>query len=165
MTRVTFIGLSIFLSICYTCSEPRLDSKQEEWDYYNKSYMTVDRLLLDGSAFVNVDTIKVVKDGFKMIRVYSEKEKYILRQNFPNPFNSSTKIEFQLTKASNVRIDIYNTVGQRIKILINQKMQSGQHRVQWGGTNNGGIPVSSGTYFYQLMVDNRLITKKMLLLK
>ena len=85
--------------------------------------------------------------------------------NFPNPFNPSTTISFNLT-AKGTKIEIYNLKGQRVKILPVSPSQSHKTSVVWNGTDQNNKPVSSGIYFAALRVDGRsLKTKKMMLMK
>ena len=90
---------------------------------------------------------------------------FVLQQNFPNPFNPSTTIKYSLPKSSNVEVQIFNSIGQRIKTLVNQFQNNGDHTLQWDGNNDSGQKAASGTYIYQINVDGRLQTKKMMLLK
>ena len=71
-----------------------------------------------------------------------------LSHNFPNPFNPSTNIEFQLPTSSNVKIVIFNQIDQIIRNLIDQFMPNGPQIVEWNGKNEQRIFVSSGVYFY-----------------
>ncbi len=75
---------------------------------------------------------------------------YALFQNFPNPFNPSTEIRFQLPEASHVTVRIFNALGQEIRRLEERQYEAGMHSVRWDGTDNAGNPVSSGVYIYQL---------------
>ncbi len=91
---------------------------------------------------------------------------YRLAQNFPNPFNPATVIEYSLPKASRVSVAIYNAIGQEIARLVGNEMQSpGAHEVTWNGKDASGKAVSSGVYFYRLETPDARITKKMMLLK
>lgn len=90
---------------------------------------------------------------------------YALNQNYPNPFNPSTTISFDLPERSNVRLEIYNLLGQKIATLIDQTLAAGEYKVAWGGKNSAGQPIASGIYIYRLLADDFLQTKKMLLLK
>jgi hypothetical protein len=80
--------------------------------------------------------------------------------NYPNPFNPSTKINFTLPLNTNVRITIYNSIGQEILELVNGNYEAGSHMVLFDGKN-----FSSGIYFYSVEAGNYFVTKKMLLLK
>ncbi|MBN1352816.1 T9SS type A sorting domain-containing protein [candidate division KSB1 bacterium] len=91
---------------------------------------------------------------------------FVLEQNYPNPFNATTKIRYWLPKSSRVNLIIYNSLGQEVKTLVENKYQeAGNYTINWDGTNNGGIHVSGNTYIYRLNVDNLSLTKKMTLLK
>ncbi len=92
-------------------------------------------------------------------------EKFILEQNFPNPFNSATTIKFRLAVANPVSLKIYNTGGQEIKTLIQSVQSAGPKSVIWDGTNNAGIPVGTGIYIYRLKAGAEIQSRKMLLLK
>ncbi|HEX9252145.1 MAG TPA: FlgD immunoglobulin-like domain containing protein, partial [Ignavibacteriaceae bacterium] len=75
---------------------------------------------------------------------------FILDQNYPNPFNPSTQIKFSLPISSNVRITIYNLLGEVVRELLNTDMNSGVHTIQWNSDDASGRKVSSGIYFYEL---------------
>jgi len=86
--------------------------------------------------------------------------------NYPNPFNPSTRIEFSIQNISNVELAIFNTKGQIIKTLINNELTKGSHSIIWGGDNESGKSVGSGVYHYKLSVDGKTeAVKKCLLLK
>jgi hypothetical protein len=87
--------------------------------------------------------------------------------HYPNPFNPSTTISFNLTaeEAENTELVIYNVKGQKVKTLVNEYLEAGNHTFLWNGTDKNGKPVSSGIYFYKLKSSNYNNTKKMLLLK
>jgi len=88
-----------------------------------------------------------------------------LMQNNPNPFNPSTTIQYILVKPTNVQLTIYNSLGQVIRTLVNEKQLQGLKSVVWNGENDFGEPVSSGIYFYNLRVGEQAQTNKMLLIK
>jgi hypothetical protein len=88
-----------------------------------------------------------------------------LKQNYPNPCNPTTKIEYQLSKPSNVKINIYDSVGKLVKELINEQSNSGNYSAVWNGKDNYGNTVASGTYFYQIQAGDFVQAKKMILLK
>ncbi len=92
-------------------------------------------------------------------------DKYELRQNFPNPFNPETSIIYGLPKESNVRIEVYNLLGQAVVTLVNEKQKSGYHSVQWNGCDNSGTMMKSGVYIYRITSGGFTETKKMILLK
>ena len=88
-----------------------------------------------------------------------------LYQNFPNPFNPTTNIEFALTKASDIKLEIFNVVGQKVQTLVSSQMQPGIYSVTWDGRDSRGNSVVSGVYLYRLVAGNTVQTKKMILLK
>jgi len=90
---------------------------------------------------------------------------FSLKQNFPNPFNSETVMEYFLPKESQVKITIYNLLGQRVKIILDQRESAGHKRVMWDGKNEKGEMLSSGIYFYRIEAGEFAQTKKMVLLK
>ncbi len=94
-----------------------------------------------------------------------EKIEFNLKQNYPNPFNPQTNIEFELKKDSNVELKVYDINGQEVNTLINNNLNSGNHKLIWNGTDNNNNKVSSGVYFYRLNANGTTDTKKMILLK
>ena len=85
---------------------------------------------------------------------------YDLKQNYPNPFNPTTIIEYTLSKNSDVKIIIYDILGKEVNTLVNQKQVSGTYKLNLNGNN-----LSSGSYFYSLIVDGVSESKKMILIK
>jgi hypothetical protein len=88
-----------------------------------------------------------------------------IAQNYPNPFNSSTEIEFSLASHERVRVQIYNVLGQVVKMLADRDFVEGTHRVTWDGSNEDGQPVASGVYLYRITAGALVQSKKMVLLK
>ncbi|MBC8382851.1 MAG: family 16 glycosylhydrolase [Candidatus Cloacimonetes bacterium] len=88
-----------------------------------------------------------------------------LKQNFPNPFNPETNIEYSLEVSSEVRIEIFNLKGQKVKTLVSQKMNAGEYSVSWNGADELNSPVSSGMYFYKMKTDSGEEYKKCILIK
>jgi len=88
-----------------------------------------------------------------------------LYANYPNPFNPETTIYFSLPFPRNVGISIYNNLGQSVKKLINKRLEAGDHRFIWNGTNDAGEIISSGVYYFQLRTQEAVLTKKMLLIR
>ncbi len=88
-----------------------------------------------------------------------------LEQNFPNPFNPSTVIRYNLPSAGNVTLIIYDILGNEVKTLVDGFQYPYSHSIMWHGDNNSGSSVSSGVYFYSLKYDNKTVTRKMMLVK
>ena len=85
--------------------------------------------------------------------------------NYPNPFNPTTTISFNLSSNSDVSVEVYNVKGQKVKTLLKEKMNQGQHEVVWNGLNEKNKPVSSGVYLYKVKAGNQETVKRMILLK
>ena len=95
---------------------------------------------------------------------------YWLYNNYPNPFNPTTNIEYSISKNQFVKINIFDITGKNIKTLVNENKTPGNYHVKWNGTNFNGNIQPTGVYYYQLeMVNNQSIinsiSKKMVLLK
>ncbi|MCH8034375.1 MAG: MBL fold metallo-hydrolase [Bacteroidetes bacterium] len=92
-------------------------------------------------------------------------ENFSLAQNYPNPFNPSTTIEYSLAHASSVVLIIYDVLGNIIRTLVNAKQIAGRKTVIWNGRNDEGDRVGSGMYFYEIVAENMVQVKKMILIK
>jgi hypothetical protein len=93
---------------------------------------------------------------------------YLIAQNYPNPFNPSTIISFNIStnySNQNVKLIVYNTMGEEIKLLLNRKLPSGNYKTKWLGNNNRGLRVNSGIYIYKLQVGEHQFIGKMNLIK
>lgn len=90
---------------------------------------------------------------------------YQLYANYPNPFNPSTNIRYSLPQASNVKVEVFNMLGQLVNTIVNQYQQAGTYNVVWNGNDLSGNQVSTGVYVYKLSTDNFVSAKKMILVK
>jgi hypothetical protein len=90
---------------------------------------------------------------------------YLLKPNYPNPFNPSTNISFELPINGHVRIDIFNMLGQRVRTVTDRDYLVGRHSVEWDGTDESGESVATGVYFYRMTSGDVTSTKKMMMLK
>jgi hypothetical protein len=123
---------------------------------------TFNRDIVNGAELIIEDTdIKMLKIGVKEIPLV-----YEMHQNYPNPFNPSTTIKYSIPFRSNVKLEIFNTIGQSVSILVNSEVEAGYYSVDWKAD------VGSGLYFYRIKaisVDNSengyVDVKKMLLLR
>ena len=108
------------------------------------------------SKEVTVDLSTIT--GIKNKEIQNE---FVLLQNYPNPFNPSTAIPFRLVEGGFVNLTIYNMLGEKVTVLINQQMEAGQHQREF---NADELP--SGTYIYKITVDDKFTEdKKMMVLK
>jgi hypothetical protein len=92
-------------------------------------------------------------------------QQFELYANYPNPFNPMTTIGYDLAGASQVKLDIYNVLGQHIATLVDTRQEAGRYQVVWDGNDSNGRAVASGMYFYRLTTDEYVASKKMVLLK
>lgn len=92
-------------------------------------------------------------------------EKFSLAQNFPNPFNPTTTINYSLPNEVDVRLIIYSLTGQTVRTLVATKQLAGRHEINWNGTDDSGRQVSTGIYIYQITAGSYIETRRMLLLK
>jgi hypothetical protein len=148
---------------------------------YGQSDLVFDSLVLRGS--VGPDSIlpskgikgKVIVQSGTGIDNSTDGENvifgYSLGQNYPNPFNPNTCIDFDLPRSCQVKLEIYNILGSKVKTLVNEKLNSGHQFVTWDGKDDQGKEVASGVYFYRLSATSAgkteefSLTKRMLLLR
>jgi hypothetical protein len=90
---------------------------------------------------------------------------FSLQQNFPNPFNASTRIDYSLAASGFVSLEIYNILGQKVRTLVWQSQTPGAKSAYWDGTNNSGDDIPTGMYFYRLQTSTKSLTKKMTLIR
>ncbi|MFA4906648.1 MAG: right-handed parallel beta-helix repeat-containing protein [archaeon] len=125
--------------------------------YYYSVYSEHAVLFDKNYSEVQIDSKLLIPDKFK------------LYQNFPNPFNSTTTIKYQIPVSTNVKINIYNLRGELVSTLINDRKEPGYYSTDWMCKNRSGENVSSGMYIYQIIAnDNKkqfIQNKKMILLK
>jgi len=112
----------------------------------------------DTGSFI-VDFIATVEPT-SVDDIFYKPDDYQLLQNYPNPFNPSTKITFDLPKKEHVTVTIYNSIGQKVKTLLNRTLDFGRHIVDF---NAEGL--TAGVYFYRVTTPGFVSTKKMILLK
>jgi hypothetical protein len=118
-------------------------------------------VLIDDAAFTVTDDVTAISLDEGVILPEESK----LWANYPNPFNPSTTISFDLKTLSKVQLVIYDVTGKKVKTLYQGLKPAGNHQFSWNGTNDYGQKVSSGLYFYSLIGDNFVQTRKMVLMK
>ena len=123
---------------------------------------------INRSAPINKkDTIDFVissPDGIMMTKQfifsYTGPKEFKLEQNFPNPFNPTTTIQYQLPQDAKVTLKVYDILGSEVATLVNEEQEAGYKEVQFTGSN-----IASGMYIYRLQVKNYVSTKKMMVVK
>ena len=111
------------------------------------SFYIVDDLAMEGTA-TDVKTDNAIPASFE------------LKQNFPNPFNPSTDIEYSVPFKSNVKISVFNLIGQKVADILNEVKEAGSYKAHFNAGN-----LTSGVYFYKLEAGSFVSTKKMILTK
>ena len=93
-------------------------------------------------------------------------EFFTLEQNFPNPFNPNTSISFILNEnVNNIELNVFDIKGNFIVSLLSGDVEAGYHSVEWSALDEKGLMVPAGIYFYSLQAENKVITRKMVLMK
>jgi hypothetical protein len=90
---------------------------------------------------------------------------YRLHPNYPNPFNPTTTIRYDLPAPEDVHVVIYNVRGERVRVLVDEHQLAGRHEAGWDGRNSRGESVASGVYLYRIVAGEFVSTRKMTLLK
>ena len=112
----------------------------------------------DRVLFVNrYDYLSIAAEGIPL--------EFALHDNYPNPFNPTTTLRFDLPEVSDITLIIYNMLGQKVRTFDYQNTSAGYHSVTWEATNDLGQQVGAGVYLYQLQTKNFVKTRKMVLLK
>jgi len=125
-------------------------------------------------SFLDGNSVCAKVNGLGVYRlIYDPKGKHIagipkthqLFQNYPNPFNPETQIKYDLPVSGHVELTIYNILGQKVKVLVDEIQDAGHKSVMWDGKDDEGREVASGIYFYKITAESFKKTKKMVLLK
>ena len=88
-----------------------------------------------------------------------------LAPNFPNPFNSSTRIAYRLASPGPVRLEVYNTLGQPVRTLVDEFQPAGRYQVHWDARDQRGAAVAAGVYLTRLVYPGGVETRRVLYLK
>lgn len=109
---------------------------------------------------VTLDVILAADDPSKLLPTT-----FALNGNFPNPFNSSTEISFDVPKAALLTLTLYNIIGQEVVTLVNQTVDAGRHTVSWDGKDARGLDSGTGIYLVRMTADGQSFTGKLMLLR
>ena len=118
-----------------------------------------------GMWWVGMDSTKGIITSNPVNVAGTTPSEFSVTQNVPNPFNPTTIIEFQIPRPSHITLKIFNMLGEEIKTLAENNYPAGSHTLTWNGTDNAGIEVTSGVYFYRLQSENFVESKKLIFLK
>jgi len=101
-----------------------------------------------------IDAKRVDSPRQWMVAVEKLPEKFDLKQNYPNPFNPSTNISYSVAEKSEIKLVIYNTLGQKVRELLNTTQNAGKYKVSWDGRDDTGFEAPSGIYIIQFEANN-----------
>ena len=128
----------------------------------NRGRRQVLELTLGGGARV-VSSERL--EAAKAVALLEEAAAIGLAHNYPNPFNSSTRIVYRLGRDGPVRLEIYNTLGQRLRTLVDEVQSAGAYRVRWDARDQGGAALAAGVYLTRLVHPGGVETRRLLHLK
>ena len=135
-----------------------LDNDLQEGTYQYSLFAVYER---GDSEPVDFEVTITILNNDDLALVYTN----FLKQNFPNPFNPSTVISFYSKEENNVKIEIFNIKGQKIRTLTENNNNAGYNELLWNGKDDSGRNVESGVYFYRMTADDYIATHRMTLLK
>ena len=157
-SRWPILGVPIWRSLP---GATQRDTYQKEVDYM-KDWLEAHLVWMDEQLAATINGIAENESAL------ATTQNFILQQNFPNPFNPTTKIPYSLVdreKSEHVTIEIYNQCGQKIRTLVHGIKTPGTHEVIWDAKNDLGEQVANGIYLYRLRISGQTFSKKMLLIK
>jgi len=129
------------------------------------------RLLEQGVSQFEIRLVNMYLDEFQVVSPANAvtlnglPRTYALSQNYPNPFNPVTTIRYQIPEVTPVAIAVYNMLGQKIAVLVDEQHTAGYYTARWDGRNAAGLQVASGVYLMRMEAGTFMSVRKMLLLK
>jgi hypothetical protein len=172
-------AFDVDLTLFYEQSEFDASGLAEEWVLHAYRYNNGMAAWEMAEGTVNTETNAVVCDGVTAFSQwgFSDSEALVddeidpvpaataLCQNFPNPFNPSTRIEYSIHKDTYVKLSVYDVLGREVRVLVDAREKAGYKSVSWNGKDNAGGEAASGVYFYRLVAGEFVETRKMILLR
>ena len=128
----------------------------------NPEAVTVDRVIVVDEQNVRVQDLEIEIINGEAPELPVE---YMLFQNYPNPFNPSTSVSFSVPQLTDVKVAIYNMLGQEVQTLFNQKMDRGTKVVVWNGFDRNGVAAASGPYIVRMIAGDFVASRKMMFIK
>lgn len=131
-----------------------------------RSGLLWDKFMANPEIQPMLDSIGFVPDSVTSVDEESNTvDEFRLIGNYPNPFNPTTTIVFNLDKRENVKVEIFNHLGERIKTIVDTEFSPGENRIYWNGSNDDSMAVSSGIYLYKISTNSKALFGKMILQK
>jgi len=166
-------------SVAYANSDPVLKPSFGQWDADYVQYPSIlligDTLHMwyDGSrspattylwrighATLHIDSLLIIPTDIRNIESTQSLNKFVLHPNYPNPFNPTTTIEFDLPNTSEVTLKVYNILGEEVAKLVSDRLSAGSYSYEWDASN-----LASGVYLYRLETEGLVKTRKLILMK
>jgi len=156
-----------------TCCYESISFNSESVLFATKHFVMPDSVELTPDSLqvksVNLDTT-IICYGCALTPTHIDQrsirpDDFRVSQNFPNPFNPSTEIQYSIPLAANVHIIVFNTLGKKVRTLVDDHQEPGQHRIIWNGQDDSGYQVSSGVYLFRVRVGDFYEMKKMIMIK
>lgn len=125
-----------------------------------------DALNANGAGFwyTTLDAITIVSSSIE--RLGDEiPEQYELHQNYPNPFNPTTRVKYGIPESGQVRLTVFNVLGQIVAVVLDKEQAAGYYEVNWDARSESGVRLPSGLYFYRIDTDGYTATRSMILQK
>ena len=136
--------------------EPVADAQVQLFDLTNLRQGAIARAMTDGTGYF---ALPLAALGGRALPA-----RFALGPNYPNPFNPSTIIPYQLAASSQVRLEVFNLLGQRIATLVDEARPAGFHTATWHATDRAGRAVAAGVYIYRMTVGEERQTGRMVLI-
>jgi hypothetical protein len=165
--------ISQLITYCDMLINDEIDpSDNDDWPGYGSPwfrYIYAGFMLVKANLGLTVPAGMIPEDviniAYKIHNDVPVPEGFELAQNYPNPFNPETEISYSIPEATNVKLEIFNIMGQKVTTLVDQHQDAGTYTVKWNGRNANGSPAASGVYFYRMITDNFSESKSMVLMK
>jgi|WetSurMetagenome_2_1015567.scaffolds.fasta_scaffold14915_2 photosystem II stability/assembly factor-like uncharacterized protein len=143
-------------------SKPEFIGDITDYFVFGSEILDENNVYLSGGNYTSSGLILKTSDAALPVEsdLFKTPVEFALEQNFPNPFNPFTKLNYSITQSGLVTLKVYDVLGTEIETLVNEEKSSGTYELNWNATN-----LPSGIYFYQLKAGNYINTKKMILLK
>ena len=141
------------LRVAVASAHPIKDTDLLRITFKNKSHANLSDMKIQLMNF-EIDAKRVDSPQEWMVAVEKLPQQFDLKQNYPNPFNPSTKIVYSVPQRSTVNIVIYNTIGQKLRELLNTSQDAGNYEIPWDGKDENGVEAPSGVYIVRFQADN-----------
>ena len=113
-----------------------------------------------------VKSIELDPEGWILKNIREDFSKqFVLRQNYPNPFQSATHIEYRLPERMNVKLSVYDILGREVAKLVDDVQPMGEYSVKWNGVTDKNTAAASGIYFYRIQGSTKAVVKKMIMMR